>query len=81
MQKQYLLYREDPSWKKDTFTKAANELGLKPIQAYKWGYHKKIKVAESGGKNELDEVSAKRHHLVQTIKLYYKSIFSLRYLD
>ena len=36
-------YREDPEWKIETYIKAAEATGISPIQAYKWGYHQRIK--------------------------------------
>lgn len=40
------MYRRDPEWSKDTFTQVAQVLNIKPLQAYKWGYHKKQKIEE-----------------------------------
>lgn len=56
-----MAYRLDPEWKKETFTKAAEELGIKPIQAYKWGYHQKLKGLECSQKksNEVKLTSTK----------------------
>lgn len=39
-------FREDPDWTKETFHRAAEKLGIRPLQAYKWGYHRKLKEAE-----------------------------------
>lgn len=51
------LYSEDPEWSNETFSRAAKEIGIKPIQAYKWGYHKKIKVAELEKQKEAEKVN------------------------
>ena len=36
-------FRKDPTWCKETFTEAADKVGIRPLQAYKWGYHRKQK--------------------------------------
>ena len=41
------LFSKDPQWSRKTFLEAAKNLGIKISQAYKWGYHRKIKDPES----------------------------------
>ena len=38
--------KKDPNWTRKTFLEAASSLKIKPIQTYKWGYHKKMKENE-----------------------------------
>lgn len=38
-----MFYSQDPFWSPGTYKKAADEVGISHIQAYKWGYHQRIK--------------------------------------
>lgn len=40
-----LFFRNDPDWSKATYQKVSAELGISESQAYKWGYHQKIKIS------------------------------------
>ena len=48
------MYRKDPEWTRKTFVEAASVLKIKPIQAYKWGYHKRMKESENKSEEEIE---------------------------
>ena len=60
--------REDPKWKSQTYMKVAQAIGISPTQAYKWGYHYKIKQSKSKAKKRGRKAKPKRNNRVRPSK-------------
>ena len=75
------FFRKDPDWNRSTFLEAAALLNIKPIQAYKWGYHRKQRreerqlIADADDKkvNSLWENDSKREQDIYAIR-FIKSV-------
>ena len=72
-----IYIRNDPEWTRKTFLEAASALKIKPIQAYKWGYHKKLKENENENENQNEEKQAETKVIDDIISsiAYYNEIF------